>query len=180
MDQQGEFDYAAQLEACARGEKRALKALFEREGPKLTGVAMRILHRRDLAEEAVQEGFVRIWQNASSFDRRAGSARGWIYAVVRYRALNMLRDGARESATEPEALDRMRETAVEAVGEDLDSDGMLRRCLEELDQRPRKAILLAYVLGLTHGEVAGRMNVPLGTAKAWLRRALASLRECMS
>lgn len=180
MDRQTEFDYAGKLEACARGDQRALRDLFEREGPRLTGVAMRILHRRDLAEEAVQDGFVRIWKNAARFDRTLGSARGWIYAIIRYRALNMLRDSAREDAVDPSELDRMRDEAIEQVGEDLDSDGRLGHCLDTLDQRPRKAILLAYVLGLTHGEVAGRMHVPLGTAKAWIRRALASLRDCMS
>jgi RNA polymerase sigma-70 factor, ECF subfamily len=180
MDLQMDFDYAGSLEACAQGDESALRALYERESPKLVGVAMRILHRRDLAEEAVQDGFVRIWKNAATFDRNAGSARGWIYAIIRYRALNMLRDGARESVMEPGELDRLRESAVEKVGSDLDSEGTLRKCIEALDQRPRQAVLLAYVLGLTHGEIAGRMHVPLGTAKAWIRRALTSLRECMS
>ncbi|WP_424931445.1 sigma-70 family RNA polymerase sigma factor [Amaricoccus macauensis] len=180
MDLQSDFDYAGKLQACARGDEGALRDLFDHEGPKLTGVAMRILHRRDLAEEAVQDGFVRIWKNAATFDPALGSGRGWIYAIIRYRALNLLRDRSREDAVDPSDLDRMREQTIEEAGTDLDSEGLLRHCLDALDQRPRKAILLTYVLGMTHGEVAGRMHVPLGTAKAWIRRALAALRECMS
>ena len=174
------LDYAETLEACARGETAALRALFEFEGPKLLGVAQRILRRRDLAEEAVQEGFAQIWRKSGSFDRGFGSARGWIYAVVRNRALNMLRDGAREETVPAEDLDRMRETNIAASWDGLDPEGLLRRCLGQLEPERRRALLMVYVLGLTHGEVAGRMSVPLGTAKAWIRRGLIALRECMS
>ena len=174
------LDYAESIEACARGDRAALRALFESEGPRLLGVAQRILHRRDLAEEAVQEGFAQIWRKASNYDRTLGSARGWIYSIVRYRALNILRDGSREQAVPEEELDRMRDANVAASWHGLDPEGMLRHCLAQLEDKRRHALLMVYVLGLTHGEVAGKMRVPLGTAKAWIRRSLAALRECMS
>lgn len=174
------LDYAEMIEECARGDAAALRALFEQEGPKLLGVAQRILRRRDLAEEAVQEGFAQIWRRADSFDRRLGSGRGWIYAIVRHRALNMLRDGSREESMPAEDLERMRDESVTVSWSGLDAEGLLRRCLERLEPSRRKALLMVYVLGLTHGEVASTMRVPLGTAKAWIRRSLQSLRECMS
>ncbi len=127
------LDYAEKFEACARGDRAALRALFESEGPRLLGVAQRILHRRDLAEEAVQEGFAQIWRKAATYDRTLGSARGWIYAIVRYRALNMLRDGAREQAVPEEDLDRMRDANVAASWSGLDPEGMLRHCLGQLE-----------------------------------------------
>ena len=174
------LDYAEIIEGCARGDTEALRRLFEGEGPKLMGVAQRILHRRDLAEEAVQEGFALIWRNAARYDARLGSARGWLYSIIRYRALNMLRDGARELPMPPEDLDRLRETTVDSSFGALDPEGQLRQCLEALEPNRRRAVLLVYVLGLTHGEVAGKMRVPLGTAKASIRRALLALRECMT
>ncbi len=174
------LDYAEKLEECARGDKAALRAIFEQEGPKMIGVAQRILRRRDLAEEAVQEGFAQIWRKAGTFDRSLGSARGWIYAIVRHRALNMLRDGSREETVPGEDLDRLRDASVASTWSGLDPEGLLRRCLGELEPPRRKALLMVYVVGLTHGEVAGSMGVPLGTAKAWIRRALLALRECMS
>ena len=62
----------------------------------------------------------------------------------------------------------------------LSDSGALKRCLERLDPVRRRAILLAYVEGLSHGELAGRLGVPLGTAKSWIRRALLVLKECMA
>ena len=61
----------------------------------------------------------------------------------------------------------------------LDRQSRLRSCLEALDETKRRSVLMAYISGYTHGEIAGRLGVPLGTAKAWVRRGLVALRECM-
>ncbi|GMG85640.1 sigma-70 family RNA polymerase sigma factor [Paralimibaculum aggregatum] len=176
------IDLSSDLEACARGDRAALRRIFEAEGGRLAGVALRILRRRELAEEAVQEAFVKIWRSAGQYDPARGSARGWIYAVLRNHALNMLRDGSRETATEPGALDALRddEAMLSAAWERLDEASALKRCLAALDTAKRQAVLMAYVLGYTHGEIAGRVGAPLGTAKAWVRRGLAALRACLS
>jgi RNA polymerase sigma-70 factor, ECF subfamily len=62
----------------------------------------------------------------------------------------------------------------------LDRDSRLRACLDTLDDTRRRGILMAYVGGYSHGEIAGRLRLPLGTAKSWIRRGLAALRECMA
>ncbi len=174
------IDYEASLEACARGDKAALRALFEAEAPRLISVAQRILRRRELAEEAVQDGFAQIWRRADTFDRAFGSARGWIYAVIRHRALNMLRDGKYEELVTSQRLEDLQETTVTEAWEGLDARGQLRGCLDELDGNHRTAVLFAYVLGMTHGEIADRMAAPLGTVKSWVRRGLIALRECLT
>lgn len=173
------LDHAETLFACARGDKSALRTLFLAEGPRLVGVAQRILRRRDLAEEAVQEAFVQIWTNAASFDPSIGSARSWIYAIVRYRALNMVRRESRETSVPSEEIDELQDAEAEASWASLPDRSALRSCLEGIQPPRRDALLMAYVLGLTHGEIAGRLRVPLGTAKGWVRRALIALRECM-
>ena len=174
------MDCEAALEACARGDRSGLRALYDAEGARLVAVARRILRRRDLAEEAVQETFVAIWRKAGQWDRAAGgSARGWITAIARNRALDMARDGAREDLTAPEDIDAARADEPEAALDRLEA-GALRRCLEALDADKRRAVLLALVRGLTHGEIAATLAVPLSTAKAWVRRGLLSLRECLS
>jgi RNA polymerase sigma-70 factor (ECF subfamily) len=178
------LDHAAAVARCAAGDAGALRTLFEAEAPRLVAVAQRILRRRDLAEEAVQDAFVAIWRKAATYDPARGSARGWIFAIVRKRALTMLRDGAREDLADAADLDALREasdpvdSAAEAF-ERLDDACRLRRCLAALDETKRAPILLAYVEGLTQGEIAGRLGAPLGTVKAWMRRGLAALRECM-
>jgi RNA polymerase sigma-70 factor, ECF subfamily len=175
------FDHAEALLSCARGDRAALQSLFREEAGRLIGMTFRILRRRDLAEEAVQDAFVRIWRSASRFDPARGSARGWIYAIARNRALSILRDSAREDLTPEAELDALREAdPVEAAWDGLDHASRLRTCLAALDEVKRRCVVMAYVLGYTHGEIAGRLGAPLGTVKAWVRRGLGALRECMA
>ena len=176
-----EFDYGAALAGCVRGDRAALKALYDAEAPQLLGVALRILRRRELAEDAVQDAFVLIWRHAAQYDRARGSPRGWINAIVRNRALSMIRDGSREEPTEAADIDALRESdAIAAAFRGFDDRSRLKRCLGRLDAVKRDCVMMAYLYGYTHGEIAGRMGVPLGTAKAWVRRGLRTLRECMS
>jgi len=91
------FDYQSHLDACARGERPALQALYDQEGARLLGVARRIVRDDALAEDIVHDAFIRIWTRAASFDPARGSARGWIYSITRNLALNHVRDGAREA-----------------------------------------------------------------------------------
>lgn len=177
-----ESDLAGALAGCARGDRACLRTLYDRLAPRMIGVALRMLRRRDLAEEVVHDTFVRIWEKAGSFDPARGEPAAWMFAILRHRALNVLRGEARTdlvddfgplglAGEEPDA-----EAAVTALSE----AGALRRCLERLEPLRREAIVLAYVRGLSHGELAGRMGVPLGTAKSWIRRSLAALRECLA
>ena len=175
-------DHASLIAACARGERAALKSIYEREAAIMLGVAARIVRRRELAEEVVHDAFVQIWRHAGSFDPALGSGRGWMFAIVRNRAINALRDVSREHTVGDDEI----AAAVDAgaASEDafkrLSESSALRRCLEKLDPRRRLGVLLAYVEGLSHGEIAARLGVPLGTAKAWVRRSLAELRECLA
>lgn len=171
----------AQLAACAAGDRSALKHLMRAEGCQMLGVATRLLRRKDLAEDAVQDTFVLIWRRASQHDPERGSARGWIYTILRNRCLTLLRQERRDEATAPEVLDlHVDATVVDTAWDRLDHASDLRRCLEGLDEGTRRAILSSYVLGHSHGEIAGRMNAPLGSVKSWVRRGLLKLRECLS
>jgi RNA polymerase sigma-70 factor (ECF subfamily) len=175
----GRIDHVGLLRRCAERDSDALRRLFELEGPTMLGVATRILRRRELAEEAVQDAFVQIWRKAATYDPDRGVARAWIFAILRHRALNILRDGAREdlAAELPEPVSD--DPDPEAVVSRLSDESRLRGCLEALEPRRRAGIVLAYTHGLSHGEVAERLSVPLGTAKSWIRRGLAALKECM-
>lgn len=176
------FDYEAAVLACARGERFALRALYEREGRWLLGVALRIVRERQRAEDVLHDAFLQVWQHAGTFDPALGSARGWIYTVVRHRALKEVRDPERLQALDPQDLATLADaqqagTDDEDRGLDVDS---LQRCLERLDETRRACVVGAFVDGFTHEQIAARLNTPLGTVKSWIRRSLASLKECMA
>lgn len=183
----GEFDYEATLAACARGERNALHALYTQEGARLLGVVRRIVRDRALAEDIVHDACVNIWTHAAAFDPTRGSARGWIYSVARHLALNAVRDGQREVVVDEDtaaALDAR--ASVDAWHDMADafawqaSAGRIAHCLEQLEPVRRNCVLHAYVDGFSHGEIARRLDAPLGTVKAWIKRSLAALRECMA
>jgi len=180
----GQDELGAALKACAAGDRKGLAAIYESEAPRMVTVAERILRRHDLAEEIVQEAFLQIWNKAWQYEPGRGSPRGWIYSIVRSRALNALRDGGREQLTEDNSLERLQEESADGLYADLfdqlDTSSRLRTCLARLDGLRRKTVIMAYVSGYSHGEIAGRLKLPLGTAKAWIRRSLTALRECMA
>ncbi|WP_207457424.1 sigma-70 family RNA polymerase sigma factor [Azospirillum sp. SYSU D00513] len=169
------------LQRCAGGDRAALRKIYEGEAGRMLGVAQRMLRRPALAEEAVHDTFLQVWRHAASFDPARGSARGWLFAILRHRALNILRGEVRTDLVddfEPMGL-LSEEDKPDAMIMRLSENGRLRRCLEKLDPARRDAIVLAYGNGLSHGELAGRIGVPLGTVKSWIRRSLSVLKECM-
>lgn len=176
------FDYNAALHACALGDEQALKRIYMQDSKRLLGVALRIVRERHLAEDVVHDAFVSIWNKAASFDATRGEGRGWIYSVVRNQALNMVRDRDREVYADEEAIDNMQQQNDELIVDQFElnaSLGQLQDCLSHLDSAKRNSILCAYVDGCSHSEIAQRLNAPLGSVKAWVKRGLAALRECM-
>lgn len=166
---------AAALARCAAGERNALQVIYDLEAARMIGVARRILIRRDLAEDAVHDAFVRVWRNAASFDPQRGSARNWLYAIVRNRALSIHRSEHRYDLTDDFDADIESEAAVTRLPE----TSALRKCLDRIERPRRDVVVLAYAHGMSHGEMAARMKLPLGTVKSWVRRSLLSLQECM-
>ncbi len=177
------FDYEAAVLACARGERYALRALYDREGRWLLGVALRIVRDRQRAEDVLQDAFLQVWQHAATYQPALGSARGWIYTIVRHRALKEVRDPGREQPLDPADLAALSDAqqpldgALEARGIDAES---LERCLARLEAAQRECVIQAFVDGFTHEEIAKRLQTPLGTVKSWIRRSLALLKECMA
>ena len=181
------FDHDAELRACARGDREALQRIYRRESRYLMGVALRIVRQRQQAEDVLHDAFISIWQRAESFDPARGEGRGWIYSVVRNAALNKVRDGEREVSIDEEAAEAIQDEAALAahagaldVFETRADLGKLDDCLARLEPARRHCIVLAYVEGCSHGEIAQRTQAPLGTVKAWIQRGMRALRECMA
>lgn len=167
--------------ACAQGDRCALQALYEHEAPRLLGVVRRIARDEATAEDIVHDAFIRIWTRAASYEPTRGSARGWIYSVTRHLALNFVRDSRRETD-----LDETTMTAALTLpsrGDEMhlwSGSNKIYRCLERLQPAPQRCILHAYVDGFSNAEIATLLDAPLGTVKAWIKRSLKALRECMA
>ena len=186
MDTPAPFDHDAALRACARGDASALHALYDAESALLLGVVQRIVRNMPLAQDIVHDTFVNIWRKAGSFNAARGEGRGWMYSIARHLALNAVRDGQREVAMDEDtahALDA--EQSLQAWNDSrdafdwADATGRLAHCLEHLEPVRRNCVLHAYVDGMSHSEIAQQVQAPLGTVKAWIKRSLAALRECL-
>ncbi|MPS29933.1 MAG: sigma-70 family RNA polymerase sigma factor [Alcaligenaceae bacterium] len=181
------FDYEAALSACAAGRHEALERLYRQESPRLLGVARRIVGDTALAEDVVHDAFVNIWKEARRFDPQRGSARGWIYSITRHLALNFVRDHARVVVPSEAESARLETDAAMAQWQDArrspdwsDHVARMQPCLDALPADRQSCIVYAYLDGLTHAEIAERMDTPLGTIKAWISRSLKALKECLS
>ncbi|MGH6609054.1 MAG: sigma-70 family RNA polymerase sigma factor, partial [Burkholderiaceae bacterium] len=176
------FDYESAIEACSRGDRNALRSIYEREAQWLLAVAQRIVRDREVAREVLQDAFLQLWQRASTYQRALGSARGWIYTIVRHRALDAARRGGREIAVGDD-LDAIADanamSNADAPASDADS-AQLQRCLEALDESRRDCVVLAFVEGYTQEQIAHKLAAPIGTVKSWIRRGLLSLKDCLS
>lgn len=174
-------DLAALLLAAARDEEGALHRVYERQSARLFGVAMAILRDRDAAADALHDAFLKVGRRAGQFDPARGSAEAWLAGVVRHAALDIGRARGREVPSDDPTLGdaAVSADALDAVlaGEDA---RRLGECLAALDEKNRRGIVLAFVHGLSHAQVAARLDLPLGTVKAWIRRGMLRLRECLA
>jgi RNA polymerase sigma-70 factor (ECF subfamily) len=117
----------------------------------------------------------------SGYQRALGSARGWVYTVVRHRALDMARRAGREIGVgdDIEAIADARQQ-IAPPEQAFPDAAALDRCLDQLDERKREAIVCAFVEGCTHDQIAAQLSTPVGTVKSWIRRGLLALKDCLS
>jgi RNA polymerase sigma-70 factor (ECF subfamily) len=169
------------LAAVGKGERAAFAELYRATAPKLMGIALRILARRELADEALQETYVRAWQKASRFDPALGSAMAWLAAICRNQAIDIRRRQAERIAGLSDALveDRADATGPEAMLALAGSQSALKACLDQLPESRRELVMRAYLEGLTREELADRYRMPVNTVKTNLRRSLLELRRCL-
>jgi RNA polymerase sigma-70 factor (ECF subfamily) len=171
----------ALLRACASGDQTALHNLYEGTAPQLFGLALRMLRRRELAEEIVQDCFVSVWRSAHTFDPGRGTAMAWLARIVRNRCIDLLRQRGRETPLDDASIEDCEDPlASPADLAALSHDARrLQHCLGQLEENPRKILGLVYYEGMTYQEAAVHVGAPLGTVKSWVRRSLIRLRDCM-
>jgi RNA polymerase sigma-70 factor (ECF subfamily) len=168
------------MRRVARGDRDAFAAVYELHSRAALAFTMRMTGNREVAEEAVQDAFMGLWLRPDRYRWERGSLRGFVLGVTRHRALDILRrDAARarrragddvleslEEAAERPDIEVVRRSEAESV----------RTAVEGLSPQQSQAIDLAYYAGLTHSEIATRLDMPLGTVKSRIRVGLAKLR----
>jgi RNA polymerase sigma-70 factor (ECF subfamily) len=164
----------------ARGEESALAELYDRYSGAAYGLALRVLRDPTLAEDAVQDAFLAVWNNAGSFTPERARTSTWIMMLVHRRAVDIVRH------EEPRTADPLPEdyegdatpSTADAVWLRFERD-RVQQALRSLPERQRETIELAYYHGFTQSELAERLGRPLGTIKSQMFAALTTLRETL-
>lgn len=170
---------AGLLRRSARGDEAAFAEVYDATSSRVYGLIMRVIRDPAQAAEVAQECYLQVWQNAARFDFARGSVTGWILTMAHRRAVDRVRSA--QSAGERDQRFARREPRAEIDTGDVVVERMeaerVRRALGELTAVQREAVELAYLGGYTHTEVAGLLDIPLGTAKTRLRDGLIRLRD---
>ncbi|WP_281684866.1 sigma-70 family RNA polymerase sigma factor [Thalassobaculum salexigens] len=175
-------DISRLLDRVAGGDRQAFADLYEATAPKLYGIILRILRRRDETDEVVQDVYVKIWQRAGDFDPARASPITWMATIARNRALDEVRRARVATVSDDIALERAADPARSALG-DVEAGEDRRRleiCLDALEGERGSLVRLAYLDGLSRQDLADRFGQPVGTIKTWLHRSLKQLRDCLT
>lgn len=170
-----------QLVAALRArDERALAQLYDRYGGAIYGLALRVTGDRGAAEEVSVDTFWQLWQQAERFDGAQGSLQNWLFTIARTRAIDRVR--ARVARKRTTAEDPSEVTAVcrpDETAELVERRRLVRTAMEGLPADQRTALALAYYEGLSHAQIAERLQEPLGTVKTRIRQAMIALRRAL-
>jgi RNA polymerase sigma-70 factor (ECF subfamily) len=174
-------DLADLLSRVAAKDRAAFASVYRTASPKLCGIILRILRRRELAEEVLQDVFLTIWRRAEDYNMTLASPMTWMAAIARNRAIDEIR--------------KVRLTVVDTPVEELnvadsgklasermeieESTRRLEKCLDRLTEPHREMVKLAYLHGWSRDALGRKYGRPEGTIKTWLHRSLKQLKECL-
>jgi RNA polymerase sigma-70 factor, ECF subfamily len=169
----------------AQGSQDALTELYDSTNRIVYGLALRILGDSPSAEEILFEVYLQVWRTAKNFDPNRGKVTSWLVSMTRSRAIDALRARQARGANVIQSLDEIsdlqdRRSGPEGHSVQRSREQVIRKSLAELPADQRNAIELAYFSGLTHGEIAARTGLPLGTVKTRIRSGMVRLRELLA
>ncbi|MES2637252.1 MAG: sigma-70 family RNA polymerase sigma factor [Pseudomonadota bacterium] len=165
-----------------QGDKAAFQDLYDATSAKLFGLSLRILNRRDLAEEALQDAFINIWHHAQNYRPEKAAVMTWMTTIVRNKCFDLLRAMPHETSLIDQAsLDDWASDdlgPLEKATQKSESKALLG-CMSALTPLQRQAIVLSYFHGMAHEQLAKHLVQPLGSVKTWIRRGLTALKSCL-
>ena len=168
-------------DAIAKGDEAAFERLYAATRAKLYGVVLRILRRQDLADEVIQECYVKIWSSAGRFNPALASPITWMVSIARNRAIDLVRKrGEASLEDEPQALEIAADTPDPLARREMNEElKRLLGCVGKLEPERQRLVLLAYYNGWSREQLAAKFDTPVNTVKTWLRRSMLEIRECL-
>jgi RNA polymerase sigma factor (sigma-70 family) len=165
-------------------DQAAFSVLFKAMSSRVYSLALRITGSKQLAEEVTEDTLFQVWRQAPRFDPERGTAKTWILTIARSRALDARRsvpfyESQENYETEPD-MDNHNHDELPDLLSAIEENDKLHSALENLDPLPRQLIALSFFRGLSHEEISAQANLPLGTVKSHLRRAVINLREALT
>ncbi|WP_404308552.1 sigma-70 family RNA polymerase sigma factor [Neorhodopirellula lusitana] len=170
------------LTRIAEGDRSAVDDCLDRYGGLVWSLAKRWIGNADDAEDAVQEIFVELWQQAGRFDPAVAAETTFVAMIARRRLIDRRRKDSRAPAMEPISVDPVDVTAKCELEESLvrgEEAAQAQECLEKLTTTQQQVLKLSVHQGASHTLIAGKLSLPLGSVKSYARRGLLQLRDCM-
>jgi RNA polymerase sigma-70 factor (ECF subfamily) len=177
----------ALFQEMASGQTGAFSVIYDRYSPQLYGLALKILQNQSLAEDVIQDIFVNIWKKAGAYDRSRGTPIAWMTILCRNRCIDMLRrqdkNRRRSAILDEDVLQVIADERAENPLENAsfsEMRGVIKRAMENLPEEQRQAIEMAYFKGFSQSEIAGELNLPLGTVKTRMRLGMQKLKDLIT
>lgn len=181
MAETEQAELAALVLAVATGDRNAYQRLYVKTAPKLFAIILRMIRDRSMAEDILQDVFLRVWRNAGNFTPQSGNPMAWLSAIARNRAIDVLRQKNLVLLDRDQGETDWQERIADPHDQEREFVDLaaLRHCLAEIDEPARSCILLAYYEGYSRDELAKRFDRPVNTIKTWLHRSLLALKSCL-
>lgn len=172
-------ELSKQLHLIALGDQQAFQRFYQLTAAKLYSVSLAILREKELAEDVLQDTYIKVWHRAADYRPDRGSVMSWVTSMTRYRAIDELRSSNYKAVTVDDIEQLLnRQHGASELTPATDTE-RLDGCLNELKESHRQSIHLAYLFGLTHREISNYLGQALGSVKTWIRRGLDSLKRCL-
>lgn len=177
-------ELACLIERVAKRDKAAFEQLYRLTSRKMFAVALRIAREPGLAQDVLQDAYIRLWRYAHTFNSALSAPETWIHQIVRNRALDLLSQQGNTVNTIPiesfadsdNVQEEFMTESAAAKSDQGDAGRLMNACMDRLDGKYRQVLTLAYNHGMSHGEISEHLDVPLGTVKTWARRGLIELK----
>lgn len=168
------------IDLLREDRRQAIKPILDKYGDALYGVVLRIVHSREIAEDVMQDTFVKVWKNAASYDRSKGRLFTWLVNIARNTAIDKIRTVKFKENRKTVSLDRTVYESERHAAEMQISDVGLQRVINSLEEKYSRLIDLLYLQGFTQKEAAQALDIPLGTVKTRSKAAIEQLRSLLA